>query len=76
MRISKRALLILTEATATSVLGLIHTGAGVCLTFGLAFVHIWVEKDMPLQPPHVSLQVSRQSPMLQKLAPGKEEESS
>jgi hypothetical protein len=73
MQISKRVLLILTEATATSFVGLIHTGAGVALTFGLAFVHIRIDREMPAQPPHVLVKpVSRQCPLLQKLAQGKE----
>jgi hypothetical protein len=73
MQISKRALLILTEATATSVLGLIHTGAGVALTFGLAFVHIRIEREMPVQPPNgIVQQVSGQSATLPTLAQSKE----
>jgi hypothetical protein len=72
MHISKRVLLILTEATATSFVGLIHTGAGVALTFGLAFVHIRIDRQIPAQPPYVRVQsVSRHCPLLQKLAQGK-----
>lgn len=73
MQISKRVLLIIAEATATSFVGLIHAGAGVALTFGLAFVHIRIDREIPAQPPDVRVQpVSRQCPLLQKLAQDKE----
>jgi len=74
MQISKRAWFILAEATATSVLGLINTGAGVALTFGLAFVHIRTEKTMLPPPPNVLVQqVSGQSSTLQRLEESTEE---
>jgi hypothetical protein len=49
MQISKRTLLIVGEATATTAIGLIHAGAGVALTFGLAFWHIRYDNTMPVQ---------------------------
>lgn len=49
MQISKKAFLILAEATLTSAVGLVHGGAGVVLTFGIAIAHIHFEKSPPTQ---------------------------
>lgn len=70
MQFSKRAVLILAEATATSVIGLVHAGAGVALTFGLAFIHIRFDR-VPVQQQSALVQrVHRQVP----IAPRVEEE--
>ena len=44
MQISKRTLLIIGEATATTVVGWIHPWAGVVLTVVLALLHIRYDK--------------------------------
>lgn len=41
---SQRAVLILAEATITSIVGMIHGGAGIALTYGLAIAHIYFER--------------------------------
>lgn len=59
MQISKRTLFIIGEATATTVIGLIHGGAGVALTFGLAFWHIRYDNAMPVQQYRIEQRVPR-----------------
>lgn len=68
---SKRSLLIIGEATVTSIVGLIHGGAGVALTFGLAFWHIRYDNTMPVQQYSMVQRVTRQVP----IAPGVEEKN-
>ena len=65
MQISKRTLLIIGEATATTAIGLIHAGAGVALTFGLAFWHIRYDNTMPVQQYNRVQRVTRQVPIAQ-----------
>ncbi|MCT7971942.1 hypothetical protein [Laspinema olomoucense] len=65
MQISKRTLLIIGEATATTAIGLIHAGAGVALTYGLAFWHIRYDKAMPVQQYSMVQRVTRQMPIAQ-----------
>lgn len=73
MQISKRTLLIIGEATATTAIGLIHAGAGVALTFGLAFWHIRYEKEMPVQQARVEQRVPHPVAIGQKVAQKKQE---
>lgn len=56
MQVSKRALVIIAEATATSAIGLVHAGAGVALTFELALVHIHFDKEVPIHSQHTLVQ--------------------
>ncbi len=43
-KISQRVALILAEATLTTFVGIMHSGAGIVLTYGLAIAHIYLEK--------------------------------
>ncbi len=71
MQISTRTLLIVGEAIATTVVGLIHGGAGVALTFGLAFWHIRYDSTMPVQQDGMVQRVTRRVA----IAPGVEEKN-
>ncbi|MCT7985359.1 hypothetical protein NG796_18970 [Laspinema sp. A4] len=71
MQISKRTRSIIVEATATIVIGLIHEGAGVALTYGLAFWHIRYDKAMPVQQDSRIQRVTRRVA----IAPGVEEKN-
>ncbi|MCT7976415.1 hypothetical protein [Laspinema olomoucense] len=71
MQISKRTLLIVGEAMATTAIGLIHEGLGVALTFGLALWHIRYDNTMPVQQDSMVQRVTHQVP----IAPGMEEKN-
>ncbi|MDL5056076.1 hypothetical protein [Geitlerinema calcuttense] len=62
MQISKKAVLILAEATLTSAVGLIHGWAGVVLTFGIAIAHIRFDSSVSTQPYSVEQPLSQKSP--------------
>lgn len=64
MHISKKKVLILVEATAAVLVGLIHTGAGIILTYTIAFIHIRFDQETPSQPRMV--QVCHRCPLLPK----------
>jgi len=43
--ISQRAALILTEATITTLVGMMHNIAGITLTYALAIAHIYLDRQ-------------------------------
>ncbi|MBO0349719.1 hypothetical protein J0895_11480 [Phormidium pseudopriestleyi FRX01] len=67
MQISKRTWLIIGEATVTTAIGLIHAGAGVVLTYGLAFWHIRYDKAMPVQQYRIEQRVPHPVAIAQKV---------
>jgi hypothetical protein len=53
--LSKKAQFMLAEATFTTIVGLVHSGAGILLTYGLVFFHLRFDKE--LSPQSSSIQI-------------------
>ncbi len=71
MQISKRTLFIIGEAIATTVIGSIHGGAGLALTFGLTVWHIRYDNAMPVQQYRIEQRVPHPGAIAPRVTPKK-----
>ncbi len=74
MKLSKKGIELILEATASTIIGLVHGGAGIVFTGSMIMFHFWREKDLWHEPPTFQIIVRqptqpllRQCPLLQAL---------